>query len=100
MLKFCITLSDGDVIGTKAPATTDGNDDIDADSSGHAPSAPDDTSIQHPRCRCGCDADIITTHVGTFRLGWADGPFCIKRGWVVAIPMPRTWMGPRACPLF
>ena len=56
-----VVRSDGDVIGTKAPATTDGNDDIDAGSSGHAPSAPDDTSIQHPRCRCGCDADIITT---------------------------------------
>ena len=46
------------------------------------------------------DADILTTHIEAIRLGWADGAFCIEQGKVVAIPMPRTWQGPRACPLF
>ena len=45
------------------------------------------------------DAGILTTHIEATRLGWADGSFCIVSGKVIAIPMPRNWSGPRACPL-
>ena len=45
------------------------------------------------------DVDIITAHMEAVRLGWPDGSVCIESGKVIAIPMPRNWSGPRACPL-